>query len=907
MDITRIHGKQLKALIDGHRDGLFKEYNLAKPIKQCLGFKPVPSPSSEEGEFGDDVSEVFRLTLDERERVRQIYGNGIPRERLELSLNDANWTPFYLPKNQRNPDDGLGWAKSVRKEVREWTARAQTEHGAGEKVEIQMGDFLWLQATLRPPILDEFDKQSLIKVHGPYNPPSPILLPREAPPSPFQPKAIRTIKGTFSPLPENSPRDTAEALTSELLQEDGDYFQNFQCPIGMENEAITNQMIDLEPYRDLKLEVPLSQRFPALDVLQNHHRGNGHTRSDIVHRPPPNYPPLDKFPPSDDDQTWFLQLVNSRANQFNDILLQEQLQDDDHLRVEIPRLDSPRNDVIDTWDQIAVQLKLKGLTGPAGKEFLGVRTLSLELVDLRRWMSQKGYKTLPPERIEGWESVDNDVMLMKTEALRSEADLIASSKWAKLSWDVDEEPLEHRLPHDNTSNAAITQEKPGNLPPGTEAPTTSNIDITFLADNGENGSRSSLGKRKAELLDSLPDRKRVVRTESSDDLQYFNSGKYKLLRGNQVFSAQGSLDTFMSLRKVETGIPLRPVVNSTFSPHFSSPMSSGIQAQVREATPSKLPTTLEKNKDTNQTALLAIGNNSSFHTVQTPFPTLPEFLFKPLPTNAKSAGLMVGTCFCLVSVALLSYRQLFKAMVQMCPPQLRFIERDFEGHNTQPDILVSCTVGILITTMEHIRQPVLLPGERAIPGLSEVRKRITSCVGKLDRLWIIVTYSNSTMESNLLSNMGMSQRDGRAWSEFSEWAKGTTNAKRMERDIYSRMLRSEIHPLLIPVPQNTTNEFKEVASIVTNIILHEKAREEPIPELLVDELDVQDLETEDEIIMRLPPLNMNAYAAYIFAKVLNLKYNVGFPLGTLAREFVEMDHEDREALFGSIMGGFYAE
>lgn len=42
MDIASLHPIQLKALIDGHRDGLFREYKVhIKPLKQCLGLKPL--------------------------------------------------------------------------------------------------------------------------------------------------------------------------------------------------------------------------------------------------------------------------------------------------------------------------------------------------------------------------------------------------------------------------------------------------------------------------------------------------------------------------------------------------------------------------------------------------------------------------------------------------------------------------------------------------------------------------------------------------------------------------------------------------------------------------------------------------------------------------------------------------
>lgn len=72
MDIASLHPIQLKALIDGHRDGLFREYKVhIKPLKQCLGLKPLAV-----GELLPPTSGSTEAELREKERAEEEESEG---------------------------------------------------------------------------------------------------------------------------------------------------------------------------------------------------------------------------------------------------------------------------------------------------------------------------------------------------------------------------------------------------------------------------------------------------------------------------------------------------------------------------------------------------------------------------------------------------------------------------------------------------------------------------------------------------------------------------------------------------------------------------------------------------------------------------------------------------------------
>jgi hypothetical protein len=244
-----------------------------------------------------------------------------------------------------------------------------------------------------------------------------------------------------------------------------------------------------------------------------------------------------------------------------------------------------------------------------------------------------------------------------------------------------------------------------------------------------------------------PKKRSIPEAETLQDDQVDSEG-FGLLMGG-VFSAGNALDAFLELRGTK-----KPKLTS--SSHFAKPpQQAQTQAQTTQAGLQHQP--------------------AMQHPMRKSPVTTPDLLPAPplhLPTAPISA---------VVSSALLKRRALIKHLESQLPG-LTLIERDFTAHNTtawlphsvtrspiaspldsEADLIVSPSMGIILTTLQKIKQKAL-PGQKTKPA---IRDRLEKVSARYDKLVVLVSEARGDESTN-----GLDENDCKAFSEFVAFALG---------------------------------------------------------------------------------------------------------------------------------------
>ncbi|KAF7886377.1 hypothetical protein EAF00_010480 [Botryotinia globosa] len=270
-----------------------------------------------------------------------------------------------------------------------------------------------------------------------------------------------------------------------------------------------------------------------------------------------------------------------------------------------------------------------------------------------------------------------------------------------------------------------------------------------------------------------------------------------------IFSARDELSNFMEIR----GAKKPRLIESS---HFPVPGS-----------PARLPS--------NQ---IALGKESQF---QKPEPPLP-----PLPTpiiNAPTAPISI-----ILSSTTLKNRPLLHSLEALIP-SLKICERDFSAHNTtawnpgsvirspitsrlthEADIIISPSTGLILTTLQHIKQKPLPGHKTAVP----IRDRLEKVSARYESLIVLVASPTT----------GISDSDSIAWADFIG---------------FTLTLPATVIVNYIPVDK-TNSEDQSMAKYISYLIIQHSGDvlSNPVLELL---------EQESYWEMWLRRAGMNAYAA----------------------------------------------
>ncbi|CZR63409.1 uncharacterized protein PAC_13306 [Phialocephala subalpina] len=335
-------------------------------------------------------------------------------------------------------------------------------------------------------------------------------------------------------------------------------------------------------------------------------------------------------------------------------------------------------------------------------------------------------------------------------------------------------------------------------------------------------------------------------------------GGSELLGG--AFSAESCLDNFLELR----GSKKAKLTDNTY-----------FVTKPNTAQPAPTPQTL-------RTTTPQIG------TTQLPIRKSPVVKAPPLPAPSLPAGSTITTI--VVSSALLKHRALIKHLERLLP-ELNIIERDFTAHNTttwllgsvtrspikspldsEADIIVSPSTGIVITTLQKIKQ-------RPLPGQNSkkpaIRERIEQVSSRYEKLIVFVTEGRGDE-----TTIGLDDNDCSAYSEFGGFAAG---------------FETSITVLFVVGGEETLSKWL-VSTIVQNCLIGES-------NLLAEE-------SYWELFLR--RAGLNAYAAQTV--VANLKAPDGVDPNSPTKAgqfgltaFVEMGREQRNARFGPLCGRMLME
>ncbi|KAF7869882.1 hypothetical protein EAF04_004666 [Stromatinia cepivora] len=292
-----------------------------------------------------------------------------------------------------------------------------------------------------------------------------------------------------------------------------------------------------------------------------------------------------------------------------------------------------------------------------------------------------------------------------------------------------------------------------------------------------------------------------------------------------IFSPKNALNNFLEIRGAQ-----RPKLIE--SPHFPAP-------NVAPPTPP------------NQATL-----NKEIQLQQSPIPETHSPL--PIPTIiAPSTPISI-----ILSSTIFKNRPLLRSL-QTLLPTLRICERDFSAHNTtiwnpnsvarspvtsalthEADIIISPTTGLILTTLQHIRQKPLPGHKTAVP----IRDRLEKVSPRYDNLIILVA-SPST---------GLGDSDCIAWADFVGFT-----------------LTLPASTIVHYIPVDPTNpEDQSMATYISHLILQHAPQSSPSSSSSTSStspspfnIDLLDQESYWEIWLRRS--GMNAYAAQ--ATIVQLK------------------------------------
>lgn len=249
------------------------------------------------------------------------------------------------------------------------------------------------------------------------------------------------------------------------------------------------------------------------------------------------------------------------------------------------------------------------------------------------------------------------------------------------------------------------------------------------------------------------------------------------------------------------------------------------------------------------------------------------------PTSAQACPTSI-----IVASALLKHRTLIKHLENLLP-SLTLIERDFTAHNStawmlgtvtrspiisplasEADMIISASTGIIITTLQRIKQK-LLPGQK---GKTAIRDRVQKVSLRYEKLVVFVSEGNSDEHSS-----GMGDAEALAFNEFMGFALG---------------LDASIMVHFVGGGEET------LAKWLANTIVRNRVSAD---------LDLLPDETHWELFLR--RAGLNAFAAQIIISELKAPDGVNLSSPTKAGQFgltafVEMAPAQRIARFGRICG-----
>jgi hypothetical protein len=228
---------------------------------------------------------------------------------------------------------------------------------------------------------------------------------------------------------------------------------------------------------------------------------------------------------------------------------------------------------------------------------------------------------------------------------------------------------------------------------------------------------------------------------------------FALLSG--AFSAANSIDNYLELR----GTKKPKLMDSS----YFKPVTQAVQSVTQSRTP-------QQSSKTHTTIQLPIRKS--------PLPkldSLPAPVIQPLTTET----------YIIVSSTLLKHRSLVKNLEALLP-RLTFVERDFSAHNTtkwmsgsvsrspikspldsEADIIVSPSMGIVITTLQKIKQKPL-PGQKANIA---IRERLEQVSTRYEKLAVYVSEGRADENTNDLD-----ANDCAAYSWFAGFALGLNSS-----------------------------------------------------------------------------------------------------------------------------------
>ncbi|QSZ34587.1 hypothetical protein DSL72_006181 [Monilinia vaccinii-corymbosi] len=280
-----------------------------------------------------------------------------------------------------------------------------------------------------------------------------------------------------------------------------------------------------------------------------------------------------------------------------------------------------------------------------------------------------------------------------------------------------------------------------------------------------------------------------------------------------IFSAKDALNTFLEMR----GAKKSKLIESA---HFSTPNAPS------PITPNQEPLSKEPQMQ-----------ESPIHEAHSPLP-LPIITPPEIPISI------------ILSSSLLRNRPLIRAL-QSLLPSLKICERDFSAHNRtvwnpgsvirspvpstlayEADIIISPTTGLILTTLQHIKQKPLPGHKTAVP----LRDRLEKVSARYENL-IILAASPPT---------GLGDSDCLAWADFIGFT-----------------LTLQASVLVNYIPVDATNpEDQTMASYISTLIIQHVP-----PSSFPSTLELLDQESYWEIWLR--RAGMNAYAAQ--AVIVQLK------------------------------------
>jgi hypothetical protein len=486
-----------------------------------------------------------------------------------------------------------------------------------------------------------------------------------------------------APLDLPSNAELAKELTEELLGED-----SLPSPVTSpmrftDDETSLSALLSLQP-------PPISENRKLEVPLSPPQSARRVRFGSILATDNHRFPlpmPIDEPKMEPPEESLLEALARSDAQQLERELAQEQLQEaDSTMRVPIPVMDFslPKPPWKLTENDKEAFKDVASWAGLAAKKWRGVSSIQIGL-NWHPWTAEEA--VIPKETIESDDSLTE--LLSETDLEAAEAEFLNTF----MTLCIKEEEVDETLPYGEFGKSAVEtevgypEEKP--VRPLPKQP----------------NSNPRMEKSFDELIRK---RKHAAGTKGASRPEKKN----KETATNDGFNAASSLDAFLNTRgSSPTKFPER------------AGQPSVIQAKPKAATPKPVA-------EPQSTA---------------------SFPAPKLPSNLSAA-------FFIISTTLLAQRPLFRA-IKTLYPAAHLIERDFSAplvgddsifshaDNDDADLILSPKTGLILTTVQRLRQRSSLPGESAVFNSGkEVKERIKRVCRRYERLLIFVT-SPSKMSS----------------------------------------------------------------------------------------------------------------------------------------------------------------